>query len=258
MNESKYPKSLSLLLALNLCLLLTMLITSMDEIGDGAKFVTGMTGLQSIVLALGLGLIALPKARGNRRGMLGILGVAIVAPVIILFCGHLFAEATNMDRSEQQLFTLLSFYAAAVPLLILSIGVVHDGWNANPNSVRRQCFLYLCFLLGVAGVVVNDTDLGPPAMLAIGLAMISQSLLLICLPIMKGCRLRLIGMGIVTIIGPISVAFVADRIMDDQLKTILIIIVSVSIFGLIIFVFVRNYIKNKIDHLAKKEKKDSK
>ena len=100
MNESKYPKSLSLLLALNLCLLLTMLITSMDEIGDGAKFVTGMTGLQSIVLALGLGLIALPKARGNRRGMLGILGVAIVAPVIILFCGHLFAEAANMDRTE--------------------------------------------------------------------------------------------------------------------------------------------------------------
>ncbi|MDP6753871.1 MAG: hypothetical protein QGF56_09310, partial [Verrucomicrobiota bacterium] len=76
MNQSKYPKSLSILLALNLCLLLTMLITSMDEIGDGAKFVTGMTGLQSIVLALGLGLIALPKARGKRRGMLGILGVA--------------------------------------------------------------------------------------------------------------------------------------------------------------------------------------
>ena len=74
MNESKYPKSLSILLALNLCLLLTMLITSMDEIGDGAKFVTGMTGLQSIVLAVGLGLIALPKAKGKRLGMLGILG----------------------------------------------------------------------------------------------------------------------------------------------------------------------------------------
>jgi len=46
--------------------------------------------------------------------------------------------------------------------------------------------------------------------------------------------------------------------MDDQLKTILIIIVSVSIFGLLIFVFVRNFIKNKIDHLVKEENKKSK
>ena len=43
--------------------------------------------------------------------------------------------------------------------------------------------------------------------------------------------------------------------MDDQLRIILIIIVSVSIFGLLIFVFVRNYVKNKINYLVKKEKK---
>ena len=43
--------------------------------------------------------------------------------------------------------------------------------------------------------------------------------------------------------------------MDDQLRIILIIIVSVSIFGLLVFVFVRNYIKNKIDNLIKEEKK---
>ena len=42
--------------------------------------------------------------------------------------------------------------------------------------------------------------------------------------------------------------------MDEQLRIILIIIVSVSIFGLLIFVFVRNYIKSKIDHLVKSEK----
>tara|TARA_B100000902_G_C26643633_1_gene590344 strand:+ start:428 stop:571 length:144 start_codon:yes stop_codon:yes gene_type:complete len=44
--------------------------------------------------------------------------------------------------------------------------------------------------------------------------------------------------------------------MDDKLRVILIIIISVSIFGLLVFVFVRNYIKNKIDILVKKEKKD--
>ena len=45
--------------------------------------------------------------------------------------------------------------------------------------------------------------------------------------------------------------------MDDQLRTILIIIVSVSIFGLLVFVFVKNYIKNKINYylVEKKRKK---
>ena len=42
--------------------------------------------------------------------------------------------------------------------------------------------------------------------------------------------------------------------MDGQLRIILIIIVSVSIFGLLVFVFVKNYIRNKIDNLVEKEK----
>ena len=46
--------------------------------------------------------------------------------------------------------------------------------------------------------------------------------------------------------------------MDEQLRTILIIIVSVSIFGLLVFVFVKNYIKNIVTHLAKEEEKKSK
>jgi len=41
--------------------------------------------------------------------------------------------------------------------------------------------------------------------------------------------------------------------MDEQLRIILIIIVLVSIFGLLIFVFVKNYIKNKINQLVKEE-----
>ena len=44
--------------------------------------------------------------------------------------------------------------------------------------------------------------------------------------------------------------------MDEQLRTILIIIVSVSIFGLLLFVFVKNYIKRKIKYyLVEKRKK---
>ena len=43
--------------------------------------------------------------------------------------------------------------------------------------------------------------------------------------------------------------------MNDQIRIILIIIVSVSIFGLLVFVFVRNYVKNKIDLLVKEKNK---
>ena len=42
--------------------------------------------------------------------------------------------------------------------------------------------------------------------------------------------------------------------MDEQLRVILIIIVSVSIFGLLVFVFVKNYIRSKINQLIKEEK----
>ena len=45
--------------------------------------------------------------------------------------------------------------------------------------------------------------------------------------------------------------------MDEQLRIILIIIVSVSIFGLLVFVFVKNYIRNKINHLLKDEDKNN-
>tara|TARA_B100001109_G_scaffold247060_1_gene236455 strand:- start:564 stop:707 length:144 start_codon:yes stop_codon:yes gene_type:complete len=43
--------------------------------------------------------------------------------------------------------------------------------------------------------------------------------------------------------------------MDEQIRIILIIIVSVSIFGLLVFVFVKNYIRNKIKSLIDEEKK---
>ncbi len=41
--------------------------------------------------------------------------------------------------------------------------------------------------------------------------------------------------------------------MDEQLRIILIIIISVSIFGLTIFIFVKNYMKNKIQQMINKK-----
>ena len=46
--------------------------------------------------------------------------------------------------------------------------------------------------------------------------------------------------------------------MDEQLRTILIITVSVSIFGLLIFVFVKNVIRNRIKTLVEEEEKEKK
>ena len=47
--------------------------------------------------------------------------------------------------------------------------------------------------------------------------------------------------------------------MSEQLRIILIIIISVSIFGLVFFVIVKNFIKSKIDYyLIEKNKKTKK
>ena len=46
--------------------------------------------------------------------------------------------------------------------------------------------------------------------------------------------------------------------MDDTLRIILIIILSVSIFGLVVFVMVKNYIKNKIQYYLEEKNKKSK
>ncbi|MDA9853225.1 hypothetical protein N9C36_03660 [Candidatus Pelagibacter sp.] len=46
--------------------------------------------------------------------------------------------------------------------------------------------------------------------------------------------------------------------MDEQLRVILIIIVSVSIFGLLVFVFVKNVIRNRIVSLVEEEEKEKK
>ena len=46
--------------------------------------------------------------------------------------------------------------------------------------------------------------------------------------------------------------------MDEKIRIILIIIVSVSIFGLLVFVFVKNYIRNKIDRLIEEKEEKNK
>jgi len=44
--------------------------------------------------------------------------------------------------------------------------------------------------------------------------------------------------------------------MDEQLRIILIIIISVAIFGLLVFVLVKNFIKRKIEYYLKNKNKN--
>lgn len=46
--------------------------------------------------------------------------------------------------------------------------------------------------------------------------------------------------------------------MDEQIRIVLIIIVSVAIFGLLLFVYVKNYIRSKIDFLVEEKNKKKK
>ncbi len=46
--------------------------------------------------------------------------------------------------------------------------------------------------------------------------------------------------------------------MDETLRIILIIIVSVSIFGLLVFVFVKNYIRKRLDYYLQEKNKNKK
>ena len=46
--------------------------------------------------------------------------------------------------------------------------------------------------------------------------------------------------------------------MDERIRIILIILISVSIFGLIIFVFLKNYIRQKLEYFLNKKNKKKK
>jgi len=41
--------------------------------------------------------------------------------------------------------------------------------------------------------------------------------------------------------------------MDERIRIILIILISVSIFGLLVFVFVKNYLKRKLEYYLNKK-----
>ena len=46
--------------------------------------------------------------------------------------------------------------------------------------------------------------------------------------------------------------------MDERIRIILIILISVSIFGLLVFVFLKNYMRQKLEYFLDKKNKKKK
>ena len=46
--------------------------------------------------------------------------------------------------------------------------------------------------------------------------------------------------------------------MDDRIRIILIILISVSIFGVLVFVFLKNYMRQKLEYFLDKKNKKKK
>ena len=46
--------------------------------------------------------------------------------------------------------------------------------------------------------------------------------------------------------------------MDERIRIILIILISVSIFGLLVFVFLKNYMRQKLEYFLEKKNKKKK
>ena len=46
--------------------------------------------------------------------------------------------------------------------------------------------------------------------------------------------------------------------MDERIRIILIILISVSIFGLIVFVFIKNYMRQKLEYFLNKKNNKNK
>ena len=154
MNESKYPKPLGFLLVLHLVALMGVLILTVDEIWEGISLVIG---IQIAAVALGSACVALPSAKGKRKEMLDILGVVTIVPIITFLIPYLFAdEIVDWNQLNIQIFSMLTFYASAFPIIFFGLFVMRECWGANPKSARVLFFMNLFFLLGVIGRLATD------------------------------------------------------------------------------------------------------
>ena len=202
MKESKYPKPLGFLLVLYLVALMGVLFLTVDEIREGLSLVIC---IQIAAVALGGACVALPSAKGKRKEMLDILGIVTIVPIITFLIPYLFAdEIVDWNQLNIQIFSMLTFYASAFPMIFFGLFVMRECWGANPKSARVLFFMNLFFLLGVIGKLATDRAVESGVLLgAIQFAAISSMLVLLRLPILAGWRWQFLGLGAAAFVGPI-------------------------------------------------------
>ena len=202
MNESKYPKPLSFLLVLNLVALMGVLILTMDEIWEGVFFVIG---IQIAAVVLGGACVALPSIKGKRKEMLDILGVVTIVPIITFLIPYLFAhKIVDWNPLNIRIFSMLTFYASAFPMIFFGLFVMREGWEENPKSAQVLFFMNLFFLLGVVGKLVTDRAVESGVFLgAIQFAAITTMLVFLRLPVLTGWRWPFFILGTVSFVGPV-------------------------------------------------------
>ena len=203
MNASKFPKPLGYLFMVQLAALISVLFFTIDEIWDGITYVIC---IQVVGVALGGACLAGPSAKGKQKEMLNILGVVMMVPIITFLIPYLFAdEFVNWDQSNIRIFSMLTFYATAFPMLFFGLFVLREGWGANPKSARVLFFMNLFFLLGVIGKLETDRAVESGVLLgAIQFAAIMAMLILLRLPILAGWRWQFLGFGSAAFLGPVA------------------------------------------------------
>ena len=206
MTQLNYPKPLGFLLVLQLVALMGVLFFTVDEIWDGIAYVIG---IQLAAVVLGGACVALPSAKGRQREMLDILGAVMIVPIIAFLLPYFFAdEFLSWSQQDIRIFSMLTFYATAFPMIFIGLVVLREGWVANPKSARVLFFMNLFFLLGVIGKLETDRAVESGVLLgAIQFAAIMSMLVLLRLPILAGWRWQFFGLGAAAFVGPIVLGY---------------------------------------------------
>ena len=206
MTQPNYPKPLGFLLVIQLIALMGVLFFTVDEIWDGIAYVIG---IQLAAVVLGGACVALPSAKGRQREMLDILGAVMIVPIIAFLLPYFFAdEFLSWSQQDIRIFSMLTFYATAFPMIFIGLVVLREGWVANPKSARVLFFMNLFFLLGVIGKLETDRAVESGVLLgAIQFAAIMSMLVLLRLPILAGWRWQFFGLGAAAFVGPIVLGY---------------------------------------------------
>ena len=132
-----------------------------------------------------------------------------VVPIVTFFIPYLFAdEFVYWSQLDIEIFSMLTFYATAFPMIFFGLFVFREAFGTDPKSGRVLFFMNLFFLLGLIGKLETDRAVESGVLLgAIQFAAIMSMLVLLRLPILAGWRWQFLGLGVAAFVGPIVLGY---------------------------------------------------